>query len=121
VLMSPTSLFLIHNPQMLAVGDSAEMRKAGAMLDAVKESIINAYELKTGLPRAKISKLMDLEQPMDANYAIALGFVDGMIESPKPETDNPIAKTTQINENKTTIKSLYERLNLLTGKGKIYE
>jgi len=120
VLMSPTALFLIHNPQMLAVGDSAEMRKAGAMLDAVKDSIINAYELKTGLPRAKISKLMDLEQPMDANYAIALGFADGMIESPKStETENPIAKTTQIIENKTTIKSLYERLNLLSG-GKFY-
>jgi len=95
------------------------MRKAGAMLDAVKVSIINAYELKTGLPRAKISKLMDLEQPMDANYAIALGFVDGMIESPKNTA--PDNQTTQTNETKTTIKSLYERLNLLTGKGKFYE
>ena len=50
------------------------------MLDEVKESIINAYEIKSGLPRDKISKLMDQETWMNANKAIELGLADGLIE-----------------------------------------
>ena len=54
VLMAPTSLLMLHNPLTVAIGDSEEMQKAIAMLDEVKESIINAYALKTGLSRLKI-------------------------------------------------------------------
>lgn len=61
VLVSPVSMMMIHNPATIAWGDSAEMQKAVAMLDEVKESIINAYEIKTGLDRKKLSKLMDAE------------------------------------------------------------
>lgn len=43
------------------------MEKAIAMLDEVKESIINAYEIKTGMSRAKLSHLMDAETWMDAD------------------------------------------------------
>ena len=46
VLMAPTSLLMIHNPLTVAIGDSEEMQKAIAMLDEVKESIINAYEVR---------------------------------------------------------------------------
>ena len=54
VLVSPVSMMMIHNPATIAWGDSAEMQKAIAMLDEVKESIINAYEIKTGLDRKKL-------------------------------------------------------------------
>ena len=50
------------------------MLRAKALLDEVKESIINAYELKTGLSRTKLSHLMDAESWMNANKAIELGF-----------------------------------------------
>lgn len=43
------------------MGDHNEMQKAIEMLEEVKESIINAYEIKTGLSRAKLSHLMDSE------------------------------------------------------------
>ena len=75
VIMSPVSM-MIHNPMTIAFGDSANMQKAIAMLDEVKESIINAYEIKTGLSRAKLSHLMDAETWMDANSAIEMGFAD---------------------------------------------
>ena len=76
VLVSPVSMMMIHNPATIAWGDSAEMQKAIAMLDEVKESIINAYEIKTGLDRKKLSKLMDAETWMDANSAVEYGFAD---------------------------------------------
>lgn len=80
VIVSPVSMIMIHNPATIAFGDTSEMQKAIAMLDEVKESIINAYEIKTGLSRAKLSHLMDAETWMDANSAIELGFADEIMQ-----------------------------------------
>jgi len=94
VLMAPTALMMIHNPLTVAIGDTEEMMKAIAMLDEVKESIINAYEIKTGLSRAKLSHLMDGETWMNANKAIELGFADDLIEDEKKrfaETEDEIS------------------------------
>ena len=82
VLVSPVSMLMIHNPATIASGDAAEMQKAIAMLDEVKESIINAYEIKTGMSRAKLSHLMDAETWMDAHTAIDLGFADEIMARP---------------------------------------
>ena len=76
VLMSPVACLMIHNPLTVAIGDSEEMRKAIQMLDEYKESIVNAYEIKTGMSRAKLSHLMDAETWMNANKALELGFCD---------------------------------------------
>lgn len=80
VLMSPVSMMMIHNPMTVAFGDSAEMQKAIEMLASVKDSIINAYEIKTGLSRTKLSHLMDAETWMDANKAVELGFADEIMQ-----------------------------------------
>jgi ATP-dependent Clp protease protease subunit len=91
VLMSPVSMLMIHNPATIAMGDSAEMQKAIEMLASVKDSIINAYALKTGLSRAKLSHLMDAETWMDANKAVELGFADDIMiraaAAPVPDED----------------------------------
>jgi ATP-dependent Clp protease protease subunit len=89
VLMAPTSLMMVHNPMTFAIGDSEEMRKAQDMLDEVKEAIINAYQIRTGQSRAKLSNLMDAETWLSAHKAIELGFADGMLEDSK--TDKPKA------------------------------
>ena len=82
VLVSPVSMMMIHNPATMAMGDAAEMQNAIAMLDEVKESIINAYEIKTGMSRAKLSHLMDAETWMDAHTAVDLGFADEIMTRP---------------------------------------
>lgn len=79
VAMSPVSMLMIHNPATLAMGDKSELSRALDMLESVKDSIINAYQLKTGLSRAKLSKLMDAETWMDATAAIDLGFADELL------------------------------------------
>ena len=92
VLMSPVSMMMIHNPATVAFGDHTEMAKAIEMLEGVKDSIINAYSLKTGMSRAKLSRLMDAETWMDATKAVELGFADDIItknEFPKKEDDEP--------------------------------
>ena len=88
VLMGPSSLMMIHNPLTVAIGDTEEMKKAVLMLDEVKESIINAYEIKTGLARNKLSKLMDAETWLSAHKAMEYGFADDIMFSDKKESDN---------------------------------
>lgn len=85
-LISPTGYLMIHNPMTLASGNKSDMEKAIALLDEIKEGIINAYVRKTGLSRNKISKLMDDETWLNAEKALQLGFVDGILfdEKKKP-------------------------------------
>lgn len=85
VIMSPVSMLMIHNPMTVAFGNTSEMQKAIDMLTEVKESIINAYELKTGLSRNKLSKLMDNETWMDARKAVELGFADSILKRTEVE------------------------------------
>ena len=98
VTMSPTSLMMIHNPFTMAMGDTEEMRKAIQLLDEVKESIINAYQIKTGLSRAKLARLMDEETWMNARKALELGFCDEVLyadaaDSGEENPANPAAFT----------------------------
>ena len=83
VLMAPTALMMIHNPATITMGDHEDMKRAIEMLDEVKESIINAYEIKTGISRIKLSHLMDAETWMNANKAIELGFADDVLKDEK--------------------------------------
>ena len=135
VLMSPVSMLMIHNPATIACGDSGEMQKAIEMLGSVKDSIINAYEIKTGMSRAKLSRLMDAETWLDAHAAIEMGFADGMMQRNTaddvevPSVSNVYSRAAVTNslmeklaakcriepkqENLTTADSLVERLNLI--------
>ena len=83
VLMAPTALMMIHNPATSTMGDHEDMQRAIEMLNEVKESIINAYEIKTGVSRIKLSRLMDAETWMNANKAIELGFADEVLKDEK--------------------------------------
>lgn len=86
-LISPTGYLMIHNPMTWASGNKTDMEKAIALLDEIKEGIINAYTRKTGLSRNKISKLMDDETWLNAEKALQLGFVDGILFD-KKDTKN---------------------------------
>lgn len=90
VEMSPVAMMMIHNPITVAIGDSKEMQKAIDMLAEVKESIVNAYEIKTGLSRNKISRLMDAESWFNAKKAVEMGFADSILytqENPEGNLD----------------------------------
>lgn len=88
VCVSPVSMMMIHNPATIAFGDSAEMQKAIDMLASVKDSIINAYEIKTGLSRTRLSHLMDAETWMDANKAVELGFADEVMKRGEADVED---------------------------------
>ena len=129
VMMSPVSMLMVHNPMTMAFGDAVEMEKAIAMLGEVKESIVNAYELKTGLSRTKLSHFMDAESWFNAKKAVELGFADEVMFETGKEESHAIegavfSKMTVLNslkekfpekdkEKKTAISELDKRLSLL--------
>ena len=81
VQVSPVAMMMIHNPATMAIGNTKDMEAAIAMLNEVKESILNAYVDKTGLSRNKLSKLMDDETWFNAKKAVELGFADEILFS----------------------------------------
>ena len=91
-LIAPTGMLMIHNPSTVAFGNKGAMQKAIELLDEVKESIINAYEEKSGLSRSKIARMMDEETWLNAKKAQPLELVDGILfagsaPQPKPDED----------------------------------
>ena len=87
VLMAPTAMMMIHNPATAAFGDHVDMEKAIEMLNKDKKSIINAYEIRTGLSHAQLSHMMDDETWMNAKKAIELGFADALLSDEKHHAD----------------------------------
>ena len=114
VLVSPVSMLMIHNPMTAAFGNSEEMQKAIEMLSSVKDSIINAYEIKTGLSRAKLSHLMDAETWMDAHSAVELGFADDILkrssEDAEEEEDLAVAGAPMMFSRAAVTNSLMDKL-----------
>lgn len=110
VLVSPVSMMMIHNPATIAFGDSAEMQKAIEMLASVKDSIINAYEIKTGLSRAKLSHLMDAETWMDANKAVELGFADAILQHADTMEDREPPTVSMLYSKAAVVNSLMDKI-----------
>lgn len=110
VMMSPVSMLMIHNPITIAAGDKEEMEKAISMLDEVKESIMNAYEIKTGLSRAKLSHLMDAETWMNANKALELGFIDSILSREEIPEKNEQSEASVMYSEATVANSLMGKI-----------
>jgi ATP-dependent Clp protease protease subunit len=92
ILISPSAIFMVHNPLTDIHGYSYEsdLRKAADVLAEVKEAIINVYQLRTGKSRNKISELMDNETYMSAKTAIKEGFADAMLYADEPDKVQPL-------------------------------
>ena len=110
VLVSPVSMLMIHNPMTAAFGNSEEMQRAIEMLGSVKDSIINAYEIKTGLSRAKLSRLMDAETWMDANKAVELGFADEIMSRTDEIEDMAAPTVSMLYSKANVVNSLMEKI-----------
>lgn len=80
IQISPVGIMMIHNPiGYMDWGEAKDFRHAADVLDVVKETIMNAYQLKTGKDQAVIAKLMDDETYMSAQKAVAEGFADSVL------------------------------------------
>lgn len=76
--MSPVAQVMIHKPAIRVEGNTAVLEQAHQLLDATRESILNAYELRCGpkCSREELGRMMDEERWMSAQEAIDRGLAD---------------------------------------------
>ena len=110
VCMSPVAMMMIHNPATIAIGDEAEMQKAIDMLAEVKESIVNAYEIKTGMSRVSIAHLMDAESWFNAKKAVELKFADEVLFTEEKSSQEPQSMEAMMFSRAAVTNSLLSRL-----------
>lgn len=76
VRASPTAEIMIHNPYAAARGDYRAMEHAAQSLRNTRETIVNAYVIRSGNTREQLRLMMDAETWMTAQGAKANGIID---------------------------------------------
>lgn len=76
VVAAANSLYMIHNPHGLVVGEAGDMRRTADLLDKVRETMVGTYAAKTKKGEDEIRALLDAESWFTAAEAVEAGFVD---------------------------------------------
>lgn len=108
VNMSPTSQMMIHKASTISQGNADDLAHDSKMMDVADQSIVNAYEAKTGMGRNDILQLMSNETWMTAQDAVDKGFADNVsVGSQQPQLVNavgvPVLSNDAINKIKNTL------------------
>ena len=77
--MTPGSLWMIHDPSIVAMGNVRDLKDAIHLLEACKESILNVYCTRIKITRDQAASLMSKTTWMDAQKALEDGFIDGIL------------------------------------------
>lgn len=80
--MTPGSLFMIHDPSMMAYGNERDLTDSINLLRACKESILNMYERRVRISRNDTAEMMTAATWLDAKGAFERGFVDAIADDP---------------------------------------
>lgn len=76
VYMPRNSMMMIHSPWTIAMGNAKDFRKLAEDLDAAQDTLIAAYQDKSGIDRDELIALLDAETWLSAERAVELGFAD---------------------------------------------
>lgn len=79
VLMSPTSMMMIHNAAIMTDGDKNVHQNTAQLLSSADNAIISAYQAKTGLSQEELFNLMNKTTWMNAKEAKEKGFADAIM------------------------------------------
>ena len=88
VVMSDTSMMMIHNPWTIAMGNSEDLRKVADDLDKVLEgSIIPAYKNKVGdkISDGQLRSLLSAETYLTSKECLEYGLCDEILTNDKKE------------------------------------
>ena len=81
--MTPGSLWMIHDPSVIAIGNERDLMDSINLLRACKESILNVYCKRCRRRREDIADMMTATTWMDAQSAMDCGFIDAITEDMK--------------------------------------
>ena len=77
--MTPGSLWMIHDPSIIVMGNERDLKDAIRLLEACKDSILNVYERRIKITREQAAALMTRTTWIDAQKALEDGFIDGIL------------------------------------------
>ena len=72
---------MIHNPSVMSEGDSDQLKRDAALLSKLRDSMVNAYSARTGMPREQVESLMAEETFIDADESLSMRFVSAVSPS----------------------------------------
>lgn len=81
--MTPGSLWMIHDPSIVAWGNERDLLDSINLLKACKESILNMYSRRCRWNRVEIAAMMTATTWMDAQAALRHGFIDAIANDAK--------------------------------------
>lgn len=80
VKINSNGKFMIHRCWAAAVGNCSDFRSMAEVMELLDHDIAMSYSEKTGKPEEEMLAMMDAETWMDAETALANGFVDEIVE-----------------------------------------
>lgn len=80
IRMGLGTFMMVHNAWGVVIGNRHDMRDAADMFDGFDGAIADIYEARTGMKRADIEKLMDVETFMGPSEAVKNGFADAVVD-----------------------------------------
>lgn len=90
VIMPKNTVMMVHNAWTIAMGNSAELRKAADDLDIINQASRQAYIDKSAgkITEEKLTELLDAETYLTAEQCVEYGFADKFAEDePQPDAD----------------------------------
>ncbi|KMT23000.1 head maturation protease, ClpP-related [Clostridium cylindrosporum] len=83
IYIPSSAMMMIHNPLVTLWGmyNKQDFESMTEVLDKVKDSIINAYAVKTGKDKQELSDIMDNETWFTGAEAVEQGFADELTDS----------------------------------------
>ena len=75
-VMADNGIFMVHEPWSVGQGTADDLRAEADVLDKMKKSLVRSYTKKTGMDDEEVEELMRAETWMNAQEALAYGFID---------------------------------------------
>ena len=121
--MTPGSLWMIHDPSIIAMGNVHDLKDAIHLLEACKESILNVYERRIKITREQAGTLMAKTTWMDAQKALEDGFIDeilsvreaGPTDCVVSQADAEKKVTVWLDRHRISASAIIERLHMKAG------
>ena len=107
--MTPGSLWMIHDPSVMAWGNERDLEEAIRLLRACKESILNVYSRRCRKARDEVGAMMRDTTWMDAGAALQDGFIDGIVDMGSGIINAALCHETSLAEAKAKVAVWMER------------
>ena len=104
VVVEPTSMFMLHNPWSIGIGDFKEMQTQADFLKSARDMFAKVYGDRSGNTLSEIQEMMDNETWLFGDEIVQAGFADKI--AAQPELSGPQDKVFAMAQMKATFSDM---------------